>query len=119
MKEGYIYFIIQYIILNMIKSEIMDKEHQLVEQKALRVFAMKDTAIDGKVWTLWIDVDVMERNPPAYPIGNRIRYSKEEAIKEASQIAEDFCIPNDVVADIERIETYNREWVNGQREQKI
>lgn len=84
----------------------MDKEHQLVEQKALRVFALKDSEMYGKVWTLWIGVDTSnnEHRMPAYPIGNRIRYSKDEAIKEALQIAEDFCIPNDVAADIDRIE---------------
>ena len=77
-------------------------------QKELRVFAIKDTAIDGRVWTLWIGIDTMERYyPPAYPIGNRIRYSKEEAIKEAEQIAKDFSIPSDVKADIRRIEGFN------------
>jgi hypothetical protein len=78
----------------------------VAQQMPLRVFAMKDTAIDGKVWTLWIGIDVMERYPPAYPIGNRIRYSKEEAIKEAEQIAKDFSIPSDVIADIRRIEGF-------------
>jgi hypothetical protein len=78
-------------------------------QKELRVFALKDSEMYGKVWTLWIGVDTSnnEHRMPAYPIGNRIRYSKEEAIKEAEQIAKDFSIPSDVKADIRRIEGFN------------
>ena len=72
------------------------------EQKKLRVFAMKDNAIDGKEWTLWIGVYTSERYPPAYPIGNRIRYTKEEAKKEAQEIAKDFAIINDADEALKR-----------------
>ena len=65
---------------------------------------MKDNAIDGKEWTLWIGVDTLERYPLAYPIGNRVRYSPQEAIDEAKQIAEEFGIPNDAERIIKHYE---------------
>jgi hypothetical protein len=74
----------------------------MAEQKVLRIFAMKDNIVDGKEWTLWIGVDTSERYPPAYPIGNRVRYSPQEAIDEAKQIAEEFGIPNDAEPSIKK-----------------
>ena len=66
----------------------------MTKQKALRIFAMKDTREKGK-WILWIRADTAERYQQAYPIGNQIHYTAEEALNEAKQIAEEFGIPND------------------------
>ena len=73
----------------------------MTKQKALRIFAMKDTREKGK-WTLWIRADTSERYQQAYPIGNQIHYSPEEALKEAKQIAEEFGIPNDAEIGIKK-----------------
>jgi hypothetical protein len=73
----------------------------MAEQKALRIFAMKDTTEEGK-WTLWIRADTSERYQQVYPIGNQIRYSPEEALNEAKQIAKEFGISNDAEIGIKK-----------------
>ena len=67
----------------------------------LRVFHSNPIAQDGRTFMLWIYPINDERYPEGYPIGNRIRYTKDEAVKEASEISKALGIRNSVTKDCE------------------